>query len=243
MNPDGGAVSVADTISDTPGDDSMSEAQLVSKTLTLDSREEAVILFGPRDQFLRTVRDGLGVKVVARGDTLQFEGAEEAVDQAERAFGQLRGLLRKNGRLIPEDVRSVIDVVRGDARGAGNALTAMDSGRYVRPRTDGQGRYVQALKTHDIVLCVGPAGTGKTFLAVGWAVTLLRTGQVKKIVLVRPAVEAGERLGFLPGDLIAKINPYLRPLFDSLNDIMEPEIVKKYLENDIIEIQIGRAHV
>ncbi len=214
----------------------MSEAQLVSKTLTLDSREEAVILFGPRDQFLRTVRDGLGVKVVARGDTLQFEGAEEAVDQAERAFGQLRGLLRKNGRLIPEDVRSVIDVVRGDARGAGNALTAMDSGRYVRPRTDGQGRYVQALKTHDIVLCVGPAGTGKTFLAVGWAVTLLRTGQVKKIVLVRPAVEAGERLGFLPGDLIAKINPYLRPLFDSLNDIMEPEIVKKYLENDIIEI-------
>ena len=214
----------------------MSEAQLVSKTLTLDSREEAVILFGPRDQFLRTVRDGLGVKVVARGDTLQFEGAEEAVDQAERAFGQLRGLLRKNGRLVPEDVRSVIDVVRGDARGAGNALTAMDSGRYVRPRTDGQGRYVQALKTHDIVLCVGPAGTGKTFLAVGWAVTLLRTGQVKKIVLVRPAVEAGERLGFLPGDLIAKINPYLRPLFDSLNDIMEPEIVKKYLENDIIEI-------
>ena len=214
----------------------MSETQLVSKTLTLDSREEAVILFGPRDQFLRTVRDALGVKVVARGDTLQFEGAEEAVDQAERAFGQLRGLLRKNARLVPEDVRSVIDVVRGDARGAGNALTAMDSGRYVRPRTDGQGRYVQALKTHDIVLCVGPAGTGKTFLAVGWAVTLLRTGQVKKIVLVRPAVEAGERLGFLPGDLIAKINPYLRPLFDSLNDIMEPEIVKKYLENDIIEI-------
>jgi len=195
-----------------------------------------VILFGPRDQFLRTVRDALGVKVVARGDTLQFEGAEEQVDQAERAFSQLRGLLRKNGRLVPEDVRSIIEVVRGDARGAGNAMTVLESGRYLRPRTDGQGRYVQALKTHDIVLCVGPAGTGKTYLAVGWAVTLLRTGQVKKIVLVRPAVEAGERLGFLPGDLIAKINPYLRPLFDSLNDIMEPDIVKKYIENEIIEI-------
>ena len=214
----------------------MSETQLVSKTLTLDSREEAVILFGPRDQFLRTVRDALGVKVVARGDTLQFEGAEEQVDQAERAFSQLRGLLRKNGRLVPEDVRSIIEVVRGDARGAGNAMTVLESGRYLRPRTDGQGRYVQALKTHDIVLCVGPAGTGKTYLAVGWAVTLLRTGAVKKIVLVRPAVEAGERLGFLPGDLIAKINPYLRPLFDSLNDIMEPDIVKKYIENEIIEI-------
>ena len=214
----------------------MSETESVSKTLTLDSREEAVILFGPRDQFLRTVRDALGVKVVARGDTLQLEGAEEPVEQAERAFNQLRGLLRKNGRLVPEDVRTALEVVRGDARGAGSALTVMDSGRYLRPRTDGQGRYVQALKTHDIVLAVGPAGTGKTYLAVGWAVTLLRSGQVKKIVLVRPAVEAGERLGFLPGDLIAKINPYLRPLFDSLNDIMEPEIVKKYLENDIIEI-------
>ncbi len=214
----------------------MSETQLVSKTLTLDSREEAVILFGPRDQFLRTVRDALGVKIVARGDTLQFEGAEEQVDQAERAFSQLRGLLRKNGRLVPEDVRSIIEVVRGDGRGSGNAMTVLESGRYLRPRTDGQGRYVQALKTHDIVLCVGPAGTGKTYLAVGWAVTLLRTGAVKKIVLVRPAVEAGERLGFLPGDLIAKINPYLRPLFDSLNDIMEPDIVKKYIENEIIEI-------
>ncbi|MCE9530477.1 MAG: PhoH family protein, partial [Planctomycetes bacterium] len=94
----------------------------------------------------------------------------------------------------------------------------------------------QALRENDVVICVGPAGTGKTFLAVGMAVALLRQGAVKKIVLVRPAVEAGERLGFLPGDLVAKINPYLRPLFDSLNDMMEPEQVRKYMENDIIEI-------
>src|SRR5947207_1895621 len=209
----------------------------VTRTLTLDSREEAVILFGPRDQYLRTIRDALGVKLVARGDTLQIEGSAETADQAERAFVQLRQVLRKHGKLTPEDVRTVIEVVHGGTdRGGGQAVTMMESGRHLRPRTDGQGRYVQAMKEHELVLCVGPAGTGKTYLAVAWAVTLLRSGQVKKIVLVRPAVEAGERLGFLPGDLVAKINPYLRPLFDALNDIMENEQVKRYMENDIIEI-------
>jgi phosphate starvation-inducible PhoH-like protein len=215
----------------------MSDAPTTTRTLTLDSREEAVILFGPRDQFLRMVRDGLGVRVVARGDTLQIEGSEAAVDQAERAFAQLRTVLRKNGQLVPEDVRTVLEVVRGgDARIGPTTLGVAEGGKHLRPRTDGQGRYVQALKQHDLVMCVGPAGTGKTYLAVAWAVTLLRSGQVKKLVLVRPAVEAGERLGFLPGDLVAKINPYLRPLFDALNDIMEPEQVKRYMENDIIEI-------
>jgi len=108
--------------------------------------------------------------------------------------------------------------------------------RYVRPRTDGQARYVKAMREHDLTLCVGPAGTGKSYLAVGMAVSMLRQSQIKKIVLVRPAVEAGERLGYLPGDLVAKINPYLRPLFDALNEMMEPEQVKRYMENDIIEI-------
>lgn len=207
----------------------------VIRNLTLDSREEAVILFGPRDAYLRTVRDALGVKLVARGDLLQIEGSSEIVEQAERAFHQLRQVLRKQGKLTPEDVRTVLDVVRGSGDRGGN-VTFMESGRGLRARTDGQGRYVQALRTHDVVLCVGPAGTGKTYLAVGWAVSLLRSGQVKKIVLVRPAVEAGERLGFLPGDLVAKINPYLRPLLDALNEIMDVETVKKYMENDIIEI-------
>ena len=212
----------------------MSEST-VTRNLTLDSREEAVILFGTRDVFLRTVRDALGVKLVARGDMLQIEGSADATEQDERAFQQLRQLLRKKGQRCAEDVRTVIDVVRGGSDRAGS-LKFMESGRGLRARTDGQGRYVHALRTHDVVLCVGPAGTGKTYLAVGWAVGLLRSGQVKKIVLVRPAVEAGERLGFLPGDLIAKINPYLRPLFDALNEIMDPETVKKYMENDIIEI-------
>ena len=213
----------------------MSES--VSKSLTLDSREEAVILFGPRDSYLKSVRDALGAKIVARGDAIHVEGTEDQVQQTDRAFQQLRTVLRKAGKLTSEDVKTVIDVVRGATDpSTGMTLATADGGKYTRPRTDGQGRYVTAMKQNDVVLCVGPAGTGKTYLAVGWAVTLLRTQQVKKIVLVRPAVEAGERLGFLPGDLTAKINPYLRPLFDSLNDIMEPESVKRYMEADVIEI-------
>ncbi|QVL34856.1 PhoH family protein [Telmatocola sphagniphila] len=209
----------------------------VSRNVTLDSRDEAILLFGMRDQNLRLIRDVLGVRLVARGDTVQIDGTEETVSQAERSFQQLRSTLRNKGKVTAEDVRTILEVVRAGSQMTGSTnLTMLDGGKYLRPRTDGQGRYVQALRENDVTICEGPAGTGKTFMAVGMAVTLLRTGQVKKIVLVRPAVEAGERLGFLPGDIVAKINPYLRPLFDALNDMMEPEQVKKYMENDIIEI-------
>ena len=209
----------------------------VSRSLSLDSREEAVLLFGSRDQYLKLMREGLGVRIVARGDTIQIDGTEEAVGQSERAFSQLRSILRTNGQIASEDVKTVIEVVRaGSERNGSQNLTMTEGGKYLRPRTDGQGRYVQALRENDVTICVGPAGTGKTFLAVGMAVTLLRQGVVKKIVLVRPAVEAGERLGFLPGDLVAKINPYLRPLLDSLNDLLEFEQVKKYMESEVIEI-------
>ena len=210
----------------------MSEA-----TITLDNKDEAVLLFGSRDQNLRAIRDALGVRLIARGDTVQVEGSDDQVEQAERVFVQLRQLVRRQGKLSPEEVRTVLDVVRhGGDRLAPPNLTRADGGRYVRPRTDGQARYVRAMQENDLTFCIGPAGTGKTFLAVGMAVNLLRQGQVKRIVLVRPAVEAGERLGFLPGDIVAKVNPYLRPLFDALNDMLEPEQVKRYMENDIIEI-------
>ena len=213
----------------------MSEA--VSRSLVLDSREEAILLFGTRDQYLRLIRDALGVRLVARGDTVQIDGTEEGVGQTERAFQQLRAILRNGGQLNPEDVKTVLEVIRaGTQRDSAQNLAMLDGGKYLRPRTDGQGRYVQAMRDNDVVLCIGPAGTGKTFLAVGMAVTMLRQGIVKKLVLVRPAVEAGERLGFLPGDLVAKINPYLRPLFDALNDLIDNEQVKKYMENDVIEI-------
>src|SRR5262245_46776319 len=208
-----------------------------SRTVTLDSRDEAVQLFGNRDAYLRMIRDTLAVRLIARGDTLTIEGSPEAVDQADRVFQQLRGLLQRQGEIQPEDVRTMLSVVqRGSDRDSPVALGTKDGSRHLRPRTDGQARYVHAMRDNDVVLAIGPAGTGKTYLAVGMAVTLLRQGAIKRIVLVRPAVEAGERLGYLPGDLQAKINPYLRPLFDALNDMMEPEQVRRYLDNDVIEI-------
>ncbi len=211
-----------------------------SITLTLDNPQEAVLLFGNRDQFLRMMRDALGIRIAARGDVVHIEGNETQVDQADRAFQQLRGILKKQELLTAEDVRTVLAVVSTaeDRPSAETAATVVSSGasKSVRPRTDGQGRYVHAMRQNDLVFAIGPAGTGKTYLAVGVAVNLLRQGLVKKIVLVRPAVEAGERLGFLPGDIAAKVNPYLRPLFDALNEMMEPEQVKRYTENDIIEI-------
>jgi phosphate starvation-inducible PhoH-like protein len=212
----------------------MSEA-----TISLDSRDEALLLFGSRDQHLREIRTQLGMQqLVGRGDQILLKGTDEQLSLAERVFAQLRQMLRQQGGLSGEDVKTVLEVVLqgGERIGPQADKPAEGSSRYVRPRTDGQARYVRAMRDHDLTVCVGPAGTGKTFLAVGMAVSMLRQAAVKKIVLVRPAVEAGERLGFLPGDIVAKVNPYLRPLFDALNDMMEPEQVKRYMENDIIEI-------
>jgi len=209
---------------------------LVNRTLSIEDRDEAVILFGPRDQYLRALRDALGVKLVFRNGELKIEGTAEAVEQTERALQQLRQIARKQGQLGLKDVTGIVEVIRGGTARGGSPLAATEGGRPLRTRTDGQGRYVQALQQHDVVFCVGPAGTGKTYLAVAWAVSLLKTKQVRKIVLVRPAVEAGERLGYLPGDIVAKISPYLRPLYDALADMMEPDTVKKYMESEIIEI-------
>ena len=212
----------------------MSEA-----TITLDGREEAILLFGSRDQHLKEVRTVLGVQqLVGRGDQILIKGTDEQLAQAQRVFAQLRQMLRDQGSLSGEDVKTVLEVVTqgGERIGPQNEKLPDNVSRFVRPRTDGQARYVRAMRDHDLTVCIGPAGTGKTWLAVGMAVSLLRQAVVKKIVLVRPAVEAGERLGFLPGDIVAKINPYLRPLFDALNDMMESEQVKRYMENDIIEI-------
>jgi phosphate starvation-inducible protein PhoH and related proteins len=213
----------------------MSEA-----TITLNSQDEAVVLFGHRDQLLREIRTALGVQLAARGRTVTIKGTDDQIAQAERVFQQLRHLVAQQGSLSLEDVRTVLDLIQGGGERLEPPVTpegGIDFGsRYTRPRTDGQARYVRAMREHDLTLCVGPAGSGKTYLGVAMGVSMLRQGVVKKIVLCRPAVEAGERLGFLPGDMVAKVNPYLRPLFDALNDMMEHEQVKRYMENDIIEI-------
>jgi len=207
-------------------------------TLTFTNSEEAVQLFGNRDQFLRLIRDALNVRIIARGDTVQVDGEPAQVEQAERVFTQLRQMVQRKQALTSENVRTVLaQAQKGEAPSAIPApVTALSNNRAVRPRSDGQARYVEAMRDNDIVFAVGPAGTGKTYLAVGMAVNMLRQGAVRRIVLVRPAVEAGEKLGFLPGDITAKINPYLRPLFDGLNEMMEPEQVKRYMEGDVIEI-------
>ncbi len=208
------------------------------KTITLDSRDEAVLLLGSRDVFLREIRTALGMQqLLSRGDQILIRGSDEQIAQAERVFAQLRQLLRAQGAISAEDVKTVLEVVtQGGERIPGTGSMPTGGSRFVRPRTDGQARYVRAMQEYDLTICIGPAGSGKSWLAVAMAVSWLRQGAVKKIVLVRPAVEAGERLGYLPGDMVAKINPYLRPLFDALNEMMEPEQVKRYMENEIIEI-------
>ncbi|SIO20238.1 phosphate starvation-inducible protein PhoH [Singulisphaera sp. GP187] len=206
-------------------------------TISLSGHEEELAVFGSRDQYLRQVRDALRVKVVARHGEVRVEGDSERVELARQVFEQLRDLYRRKLAITSDEVADAIDaslnVTESDRA---NPVEIREGKQIVRPRTEGQGRYLRSLKENELVFCVGPAGTGKTYLAVAQAVSALRRGQIKKIVLVRPAVEAGEHLGFLPGDLEAKINPYLRPLLDALHDLMDYDQIRRYMGNDLIEI-------
>ncbi len=204
--------------------------------LELADQDEALRVLGPRDQHLRMLREALGVRIIPRDRTLTIEGQDIPVNNTKRVLEQLREMA-KQGPVAPTDVQTILDLVQhsGDLTSA-DAIQVIQPGRNVRPRTDGQARYVRAMRDNDVVLCVGPAGTGKTYLAVAMAVNALRQNQIKRIVLCRPAVEAGEKLGYLPGDIAAKVNPYIRPLLDALEDMMPNEQLKRLMENDIIEI-------
>ncbi|MFM9025674.1 MAG: PhoH family protein [Planctomycetaceae bacterium] len=196
-----------------------------------------VAVFGPRDQHLRRIREALGVGVSARDDCIHIEGDEEAVRKAADVFEELDRLAHDRGGVEADDVARLL----GAATGAvvperHDPIPMREAGRHLVPRSAGQAAYVQAIRDHDVVLCAGPAGCGKTFLAVAMAVSSLRAEQVSKIVLVRPAVEAGESLGYLPGDLQAKINPYLRPLMDALREMMDYEVLKRLTEQDVVEM-------
>ena len=222
-------------------------------TLKLRSPAEALSLFGQNDENLKLLRSRLGAKVVARGDEVYLSGEPEQVAQAERTFSGLLKTIRQGGEItlaeiaygeLPTEAEAAEDEESADQAGAGSTTDAPGGagtsalrlpGR-TRPKTAGQRRYVHAIANNPITFGLGPAGTGKTYLAVAMAVEALVANRVKRIVLTRPAVEAGERLGFLPGALQAKIDPYLRPLYDALQDMLPAEKVERLIEQGTIEV-------
>ena len=206
-------------------------------TIAVVDSKRLLAVFGPRDQHLRRIRAALGVGVSARGDAIHIEGNEAAVRRATEIFETLDHTAQRQGVVRDADVDQLLTTNPGSAKPMQNdSIEVQRPGGHVVPRSTGQATYVRAIREHDVVFCEGPAGCGKTFLAVAMAVSALRSEQVTKIVLVRPAVEAGESLGFLPGDLQAKINPYLRPLLDALREMMDYELLKQLTEQDVIEM-------
>ncbi len=198
-------------------------------------------LFGPFDENLRSLESALNVTLKTSGHDLVMEGEPDALGRAERVFEQLAALLREGYRFARGDVKTAAQLLlqnpnvelqeyflKGSARPAGR--------RQVTPKSITQRRYLEAIDQHDIVFGVGPAGTGKTYLAMAQAVAYLLSKRVTRIILARPAVEAGEKLGFLPGDLQEKVNPYLRPLYDALYDMLDAERVERLIERNVIEV-------
>lgn len=209
---------------------------MTESTIALVEPGLVLPLFGPRDQHLRKIRESLEVDIVHRDGQIRVSGDEPAVAQATEALEKLKALVVRRGSVAPDDVLEVLALVTGVEAPGQQAIDIIHVGRQVRPRTPGQARYSEAIRKHDLVFAVGPAGTGKTYLAVAMAVEALKHHAIRKIVLVRPAVEAGESLGFLPGDLQAKINPYLRPLLDALHEMIQYDQIKRLMEQDVIEV-------
>ncbi|HEY2204766.1 MAG TPA: PhoH family protein [Pseudonocardia sp.] len=202
-------------------------------------------LLGSRDENLRTAEDLLAADVHVRGNELTLSGPPADVAFAERVFAELVTLASRGQQLGPDTVRRTVAMLSDDSGGAGSGespaeVLSLDilsrRGRTIRPKTLNQKRYVDAIDTHTIVFGIGPAGTGKTYLAMAKAVQALQGKQVNRIILTRPAVEAGERLGFLPGTLYEKIDPYLRPLYDALHDMLDPESIPKLMAAGTIEV-------
>lgn len=236
---------------------------MTEATLSIANQQEILDLFGPRDQHLRRIRRLFDVNITQRDGRIRIAGQDAGVQSAARTLERLRKISRRNGGISPGDVdqaafdegaaidnpESVLQRQRAISTGQSSGIQRDESlqsdqseiqlqhsGRRVKPRTPGQSRYVEAIRKYDLTFATGPAGCGKTYLAVATAVESLRAGDVRKIVLVRPAVEAGENLGFLPGDLRAKLNPYLRPLMDALGDMIDYDQARQLMEQDTIEV-------
>lgn len=211
---------------------------------------DPLILYGINDANLNIIEKYFPVKLVARGNQIKLIGSESDIRKVESILSELIFIANKNNNILPEDVETIVHIVKANSPADNatatqpklhskdelNDVILFTKSGFIQPRTAGQYEIVNHVRRNDIVVVIGPAGTGKTYLAVSLAVAALKNKEVKKIVLARPAVEAGESLGFLPGDYREKIDPYLRPLYDALDEMLPRELLKKYLEQSVIEV-------
>lgn len=212
---------------------------IITKKCELDSAYVSSVL-GSADDNLRVLNNRLDADLFARGNVVTVTGPDYEVARAAKILDELEAIARRGHAVSPDTVKHTMDMVAVEAPQSVSAALAADivkrRGKAIRPKTVGQSEYVQAIDDNTVVFGIGPAGSGKTYLAVAKAVQALQTKQVSRIILTRPAVEAGEKLGFLPGTLNDKIDPYLRPLYDALRDMLDPEMIPKLMEAGIIEV-------
>ena len=217
------------------------EGTFIEQVLQIERIEDVLTLFGNADQNVKIIEEHFGVNIVCRGTEVKITGEPEAVSKAQRTVDTLLAMIAKDGNLSEQNVRYVITLVE---QGSEQSMAQMNNsciaitvkGKPVKPKTLGQKKYIDAVQNNTITFGIGPAGTGKTYLAVAMAVRAFRDEQVSRIILTRPAVEAGEKLGFLPGDLQDKVDPYLRPLYDAMFDMMGPENFQRNMEKGTIEV-------
>ncbi|MCA0986087.1 PhoH family protein [Guptibacillus algicola] len=215
--------------------------RFVDLSLQLENSNEAQTLFGPGDEHLKIIEEALEVSLVTRGEGISVKGSEDAVEMVKDVMSTLQSLIKRGASISGRDVVYACQLVQQGMIDQllelyQEEITTNAKGKPIKVKTLGQRHYVSAMKKNDLVFGIGPAGTGKTYLAVVMAVAALKFNQVKKIVLTRPAVEAGESLGFLPGDLKEKVDPYLRPLYDALHDVLGVEQTTRLIERGTIEI-------
>ena len=217
------------------------EGTFIEQVLQIERIEDVLTLFGNADQNVKIIEEHFGVNIICRGTEVKITGEPEAVSKAQRTVDTLLAMIAKDGNLSEQNVRYVITLVE---QGSEQSMAQMNNsciaitvkGKPVKPKTLGQKKYIDAIQNNTITFGIGPAGTGKTYLAVAMAVRAFRDEQVSRIILTRPAVEAGEKLGFLPGDLQDKVDPYLRPLYDAMFDMMGPENFQRNMEKGTIEV-------
>ena len=214
---------------------------MAEKLISVDRMETVLSLFGNYDENVNLIQKEYNVVILGRGDDIKITGDEENVFNASEAINSLIALINKGEAITEQTIRYVFTLVREGKQYeikhmSDDGVCVTVSGKLVKPKTLGQKRYVEAIRKKTIVMGIGPAGTGKTYLAVAMAVKAFKAHEVEKIILTRPAVEAGEKLGFLPGDLQSKIDPYLRPLYDGLFDLLGAETFQKLFEKQVIEV-------